>query len=478
MTAPQSITLYDSLSRSKKVLTPIDPGMVRMYVCGMTVYDYCHLGHARMLIVFDVLARHLRHHFGADHVHYVRNITDVDDKIIRRAAEQGVSVDEITSKYIEAMNEDEALLGNDAPNLQPRATTHVSEMVAMIAELVDADFAYRGANGDVYYRVRRFERYGALSGRSLDDLKVGARVEADESKDDPLDFVLWKAAKEGEPSWPSPWGPGRPGWHIECSAMATTHLGTRLDIHGGGMDLMFPHHENEIAQSEACSGETFSSIWVHNGFVQLDNDKMSKSLGNFFTIRDVVASGGQPERTGAALRYMVVASHYRSPLNYSDQSLTEADAALERMYLALANYEDAAAGASADSAKLIARYVDAFESCMNDDLNTPAALAVLHDIVGELNRNLGGGGDANGKLHDLALTLRGLGNRLGIFRLDVAEFLGRADVDAALEALMAEREEARAARDWARADKIRDRLLEQGYLIEDGPQGPQLRKRG
>jgi cysteinyl-tRNA synthetase len=477
MNATTTITLYDSLSRSKKSLIPIDPDKVRVYVCGITVYDYCHLGHARMMIVFDVLARHLRDLYGRDHVCYVRNITDVDDKIIRRAKEQGVSLEALTAEYIHAMDEDETMLGNDAPDIQPRATTHIRQMIEMIETLVEKDFAYLGKNGDVYFRVRRFDGYGALSGRSLDDLKIGARVEADESKDDPLDFVLWKAAKAGEPSWASPWGQGRPGWHIECSAMAVEHLGNRLDIHGGGMDLMFPHHENEIAQSEACSGEMFSSIWVHNGFVQLDNDKMSKSLGNFFTIRDVLASGSNRERTGAAIRYMVLASHYRSPLNYSDKSLAEADAALERMYLALASYADALPPGEHVEGTPISRYIDAFTASMNDDLNTPSALAVLHDVVSELNRAIGAASDAAGNIHNLAVTLRALGDRLGIFRVAVGHFLGRDNLDASAKALMSEREQARAARDWARADELRDRLNELGYLIEDGPQGPQLRKR-
>jgi len=317
------LQIYNSLSKKKETFTPIEPGKVRMYVCGMTVYDYCHIGHARVLVVFDMVARTLRAR-GFD-VTYIRNVTDIDDKIIQRANENGESIDALTGRFIAAMHEDADALGVQRPDQEPRATRHIGEILTMIGQLIQNGYAYVAPNHDVYYRVRKFANYGQLSGKSLDDLQVGARVEADEAKDDPLDFVLWKAAKPGEPSWDSPWGPGRPGWHIECSAMSTCCLGNHFDIHGGGLDLQFPHHENEIAQSEGATGEKFVNLWMHNGFVRVNEEKMSKSLGNFFTIREVLKHY-DPE----VVRYFILASHYRSPLNYSDDSLEQAKAAEQR----------------------------------------------------------------------------------------------------------------------------------------------------
>src|SRR5690606_18672514 len=362
------LRIHDSLHGKSEPFRPLVPGKVRMYVCGITVYDYCHIGHMRMLVAFDVVQRWLRHSGFA--LTYVRNITDIDDKIIRRAAERGESIEALTARFIQAMDEDAALLGVQKPDQEPRATQYIPEIIALIGKLVARGHAYVATNGDVMYAVASFGPYGRLSGKRLEDLRAGARVEVDESKRDPLDFVLWKASKPGEPAWDSPWGPGRPGWHIECSAMSTALLGTHFDIHGGGMDLMFPHHENEIAQSCGATGDRFVNIWMHNGFVNIDNVKMSKSLGNFFTLREVFPRLRHPE----VLRYFVLASHYRGPINYSLDQLAQADAALGRIYTAL---RDLPLAPPPPSGEHTAR----FHEAMDDDFNTPEAFAVLQSLT-------------------------------------------------------------------------------------------------
>jgi cysteinyl-tRNA synthetase len=440
------------------------PGTVRMYVCGATVYDLCHVGHARVFVVFDMVARYLRH-LGLD-VHYVRNITDIDDKIIRRAAENGETTTALTERTIAAMHEDLARLGVLPPTEEPRASGHIADIIAMIGTLIDKGYAYAAPNGDVYYAVQRFEGYGRLSHRVIDELRAGERVEVNEAKADPLDFALWKAAKPGEPSWPSPWGEGRPGWHIECSAMSTQCLGNHFDIHGGGYDLIFPHHENEIAQSEAATGEPYVNVWMHNGFVRIDDEKMSKSLGNFFTIRDVLARY-QPE----VLRFFLLGSHYRSALNYSDAALDAAREALTRCYLAL-DRAGPAAGAAPD-----ADYLARFDAAMQDDFNTPGAIAVLFDLVRDLNR-----AEQAGRVAALAATLRHLGAVLGLLQDDPRAFLrgGAMDAgpsDADIDALVQARIDARKARDFARADAIRAQLTEAGILLEDGAGGTSWRRR-
>ncbi len=452
------LRVFNSESRRKEAFVPIEAGKVRMYVCGMTVYDYCHIGHARVLVVFDVLYRYLRH--KGFEVTYVRNITDIDDKIIRRAEEQGVAMRGLTDRFIDAMHEDAARLGVLEPTLEPRATDSMEAIIAMIRELEERGYAYRAENGDVYYDVSRFEGYGRLSGKNPEDLRAGARVEVGEAKDDPLDFVLWKAAKPGEPSWDSPWGPGRPGWHIECSAMSTTTLGNRFDIHGGGQDLQFPHHENEIAQSEAATCEHYVNYWMHNGFVRVNEEKMSKSLGNFFTVRDVLEA-----YSGEEIRWFILSSHYRSPLNYSDAQLDAARAALHRLYNALEGVEP---GETAD-----AGFAERFEAAMDDDLNTPEALAVLFECASELNRAREQGDDA--RAGELARTLVDLGGVVGVLQSDPADYLrggGAGELDAdAIEALIEQRNRARAERDFAEADRIRDALADQGVQLLDGPEG-------
>jgi cysteinyl-tRNA synthetase len=462
------LQIYNSLTRQKEPLRPIVPGTVRIYVCGMTVYDYCHLGHARVMVAFDSLVRYLRSR-GLE-VTYVRNITDIDDKIINRANESGEPFQALTERFIGAMHEDSEALGVLPPDEEPRATGHIDEIVRMIEALVARGHAYVAANGDVYYDVSTFPAYGQLSGRKIDELRAGERVEVGEAKDDPLDFALWKAAKPGEPSWPSPWGPGRPGWHIECSAMSTACLGNHFDIHGGGMDLMFPHHENEIAQSQAATGEPFVNLWMHNGFVRVDEEKMSKSLGNFFTVREILA-----RYPAEAVRYFMLTSQYRSPLNYTDHQLDTARAALVRLYTALR-------GAPTGTADPDPEYVARFEAAMNDDLNTPEALAVLFDLARELNRAREEGSERAGVL---AATLRRLGGVLGLLQQDPEAFLqsqpspeGETQSLSAerIEALIAERAAARTARNWGRADAIRKELAEHGVALEDGAGGTTWRR--
>jgi cysteinyl-tRNA synthetase len=462
------LKIYNSLTGHKDVFTPIEPGRVRMYVCGMTVYDYCHLGHARVMVVFDVVARYLRAS-GFD-VTYVRNITDIDDKIIRRANENGEDFHALTGRFIDIMNEDADALGVARPDLQPKATESMDEILAMIAQLVEKGHAYQGDNGDVYYAVSSFAAYGRLSGKQLADLRAGARIDVDEAKRDPLDFVLWKRAKPGEPSWDSPWGPGRPGWHIECSAMSTHHLGDHFDIHGGGMDLKFPHHENEIAQSEAATGHPFVNYWMHNGFVRVDDEKMSKSLGNFFTVREILKNYRAEE-----VRYFILASHYRSPLNYSQENLDNSRAALTRLYTTLRGLEPAAA----TGREACAEYETSFHQAMDDDFNTPEAVAVLFELAREINRARD---TDTGRANRLAGCMKRLAGVLGLLQAEPDAFLresaGAVDglTDAQIEALIADRIAARKAKDWAEADRIRDELEAQGILLEDGAEGTRWRR--
>ena len=467
------LSLYNTLTRSKQEFTPINPQQVRMYVCGMTVYDYCHLGHARVMIVFDLVARWLRE-LGYQ-LDYVRNITDIDDKIIARANERGISITELTDYYIQAMHEDAAALGVLPPDHEPRATQYIPQMISMIEDIIANNKAYMADNGDVFYAVREYPQYGQLSGKSLDDLRAGERVDVDGHKRDPLDFVLWKSAKPHEPAWDSPWGRGRPGWHIECSAMSKALLGKNFDIHGGGADLQFPHHENEIAQScgaekNGCCEEHnhFAShvkYWLHNGFIRVDNEKMSKSLGNFFTIREVLQ-----KYDAEVVRFFILRAHYRSPLNYSDAHLNDAKGALTRFYTALKNTSAAEVAIHAD----LNDYTRRFYTAMNDDFATVEAVAVLFELANEIN-----------KTHDaeLAGCLKELAGLLGLLQRDPAAFL-QGEVgetvqgldNAAIEALIASRQQARAERNWAESDRIRDELTAAGIVLEDGAGGTSWRR--
>jgi len=454
----EMLSIYNTLSKTKEAFQPLEGNQVRMYVCGMTVYDFCHIGHARVMVAFDVVTRWLRQR-GYE-VTYVRNITDIDDKIIRRANENGEPFEALVERMIAAMHEDEARLNVLRPDVEPRATQHIDGMFAMIQTLIDKGYAYAPGNGDVYYRVGKFVGYGKLSRRRIEDLKIGARIEVDEAKEDPLDFVLWKAAKPGEPSWQSPWGAGRPGWHIECSVMSTCCLGETFDIHGGGPDLVFPHHENEIAQSEAATGKQYANAWMHAGAVRVDGEKMSKSLGNFFTIREVLEKY-QPE----VVRYLLVSSHYRSPINYSEDSLKEAKGALERFYTALRGLPKVAA-AGGES------FVERFGAAMDDDFNSPEACAVLFDMAREINRLREADPQAAAAL---AARLKELAGVLGVLQMSPDAFLqagAEGKVDAAeVEALIAARLQARAEKNWAESDRIRDQLTAMGVVLEDGKGG-------
>ncbi|CAH1044762.1 cysteine--tRNA ligase [Halomonas sp. TD01] len=453
--------IYNTLTRRKEPFTPLVAGKVSMYVCGMTVYDYCHLGHARVMVAFDVITRYLRYR-GYD-VTYVRNITDIDDKILKRAEENGESISALTERMIQAMHEDEARLSVLPPSHEPRATGHIGDIVAMIQTLIEKDFAYAAANGDVYYRVRKFADYGKLNNRQLDDMRSGARVEVDVHKEDPLDFVLWKAAKPGEAHWHSPWGNGRPGWHIECSAMSTCCLGDTFDIHGGGPDLTFPHHENEIAQSEAATGKTYVNTWMHAGAVRVNQEKMSKSLGNFFTIRDVLA-----EHDPEVVRFLLVASHYRSPINYSVDSLHEARKSLTRFYTALEGVEVLSGGGGDETG-----YAERFTTAMDDDFNSPEALAVLFDLARDLNRAKS---ESSEKAQHLASELTRLAGVLGLLQQNPQTFLKGnqqqvALSEAEIEAKIAQRKEAKANKDFAQADAIRDELASMGIILKDSREG-------
>jgi len=476
------IEIHNSLTGGKQPLRELEPGHVRLYVCGMTVYDYCHVGHARSLIVFDVVRRYLRHR--GYRVTHVRNITDIDDNIIARAAENGEAVSALTDRFIAALREDCAALGVETPEHEPRATEYVAEMIAMVRTLIDKGYAYVATDGDVLYSVSGFPGYGRLSGKKLADLRAGARVEVDAGKRDPLDFVLWKMAKPGEPRWDSPWGPGRPGWHIECSAMSVALLGSHFDLHGGGMDLKFPHHENEIAQSCAACGTPFVNVWMHNGFVNVDAEKMSKSLGNFFTVREVLART-RPE----VLRAFVLASHYRGPVNYSDENLRQADATLERLYGALRGAPAAGPGATGAAVAEVEAARTRFEIAMDDDFNTPEALAVLLALARDLNVAKAAGDAA--QVAALATGLRELGAVLGILALDPETWLktrpaaglaldaraGPQPDAAEIDALVAARTAARKARNFAESDRLRDELVERGVVLEDGPMGTRWRWR-
>ena len=469
-----SLTVYNTLTRQKETFVPLNPENVRMYVCGMTVYDYCHLGHARVMVVFDMIARWLRQ--SGHPLTYVRNITDIDDKIIARAAENGETIGELTTRFIAAMHEDADALGVIRPDVEPKATEHVAQMIAMIERLIANGKAYAAENGDVYYAVREFPAYGQLSGKSLDDLRAGERVEVDSFKRDPLDFVLWKAAKPNEADfWPSPWGNGRPGWHIECSAMGEQLFGNTFDIHGGGADLQFPHHENEIAQSCGAQGhchthevngkliDSHVKYWLHNGFIRVDNEKMSKSLGNFFTIREVLQ-----KYDAEVVRFFILRAHYRSPLNYSDAHLDDAKGALTRLYTALKNTPPAEFDLSNDAND----YTRRFFAAMNDDFGTVEAVAVLFELALEINKT----GDTH-----LAGCLKALAGIIGLLQRDPAEFLqGSAASDglsnAAIDALIEQRKQARADKNWAESDRIRDVLNAENIILEDGAGGTTWRR--
>ena len=456
------LKIYNSLTKQKEKFTPITANQVKMYVCGMTVYDYCHLGHARVMVAFDVVYRYLQA-LGYD-VTYIRNITDIDDKIIQRANENGEEFNALTERFIEAMHEDEKALGVLSPTSEPKATDNVDAILEMITTLIDKGYAYRGEikNGasDVYFDVSKFEEYGKLSGRNPDDLRAGERIAVNTDKDDPLDFVLWKCAKKGEPAWESPWGNGRPGWHIECSAMSTQMLGNHFDIHGGGHDLQFPHHENEIAQSEACTGEKYANYWMHNGFIRVDEEKMSKSLGNFFTIREVLK-----DYKAETVRYFMLTSQYRSPLNYSTDQLDSANAALDRLYTSIRTLD-----LNVDDAEVDSVYETRFLGAMNDDFNTPEALSVLFDVSKEINRKLNDNNTEGAvKLGNILLRLV---SPLGLLETNAEEwFKGATNTDGLsndeIDNLVQQRIDAKASKDWAKADEIRDTLQAEGVSLED-----------
>ncbi|WP_020167772.1 MULTISPECIES: cysteine--tRNA ligase [Methylotenera] len=477
------LKIYNTLSRDKQTFTPIEPNKVRMYVCGMTVYDFCHLGHARVMVVFDMVTRWFR---ASDYeVTYVRNITDIDDKIIKRANENNETIGELTQRFITAMDEDSAKLGIIRPSIEPRATAHIDGMINMIAALIEKGHAYTAANGDVFYSVRSFNDYGKLSGKSLEDLRAGERVEIDTFKKDPMDFVLWKSVKPNEPNWDSPFGgpnggKGRPGWHIECSVMSATHLGAHFDIHGGGQDLQFPHHENEIAQSEATHSCKMANYWMHNGFVRVDDEKMSKSLGNFFTIREVLK-----KYDAEVVRFFILRAHYRSPLNYSDQHLDDAKSSLRRLYTSLALCGFEVVESAIDWTHPQAAR---FKAAMDDDFNTPEAMAVLFDLANELNRT---------KLPETAGLLKSLGRIVGLLEREPSAFLQgqilevsiKEAVDAtdivnasivfselSIKTRILNRTEAKKSKNFVEADRIRRELADAGIILEDTPQGTTWRR--
>jgi len=465
------LKIHNSLKREKQVFTPIEPGKVRMYVCGMTVYDYCHLGHARVMVVFDMVYRWLKAS-GYD-VTYVRNITDIDDKIIKRAIENGETIQQLTDRFIAFMHEDADALGVLHPEHEPRATDYVPEMLDLIGQLEARGLAYQAVDGDVNYAVRKFPGYGKLSGKSLDDLRAGERVEVDSAKQDPLDFVLWKHAKPDEPAWESPWGIGRPGWHIECSAMSSKILGQHFDIHGGGQDLQFPHHENEIAQSEGAHQCTFVNYWMHNGFVRVDNEKMSKSLGNFFTIREVL------QRYDAeVVRFFILRAHYRSPLNYSDAHLDDAKRSLDSLYFAMRDVPPVAAPqgdflSGAVDIDWSNDFAARFAAALNEDFDSHGAIAVLFELAGEVNRQ---------RSAELSGLLKALAGVIGLLEREPMAYLrgggaaGGGLEEAAIAGLIADRTAAKKARNFAEADRIRDELKAAGIALDDSPQGTTWRR--
>jgi cysteinyl-tRNA synthetase len=450
-----SLRIYNTLSRALEPFTPIEPGHVRMYVCGMTVYDLCHLGHARAMVAFDVVQRWLKN--SGYRVTYVRNVTDIDDKIIKRALDNGETIRSLTDRMVDALHQDADALGIERPTHEPRATEYVPQMLSLIGTLAQKGLAYQAGNGDVNYAVRKFPGYGKLSGKSLDELRAGERVAVLDGKDDPLDFVLWKSAKPTEPAeakWDSAYGPGRPGWHIECSAMSCEMLGESFDIHGGGADLQFPHHENEIAQSEGATGKTLARVWMHNGFVRVDNEKMSKSLGNFFTIREILAKY-DPE----TVRFFIIRAHYRSPLNYSDAHLDDARSALKRLYTALHSVKPATVAID-----WLNPYAARFKSAMDEDFGTPEAMAVLFELATEVNKT----GSAQ-----TAGLLKALGGCLGLLQDDPEKFLkaGSSLDETAIRALIEQRAAAKQAKNFAEADRVRNELLAQGIVLKDSPTG-------
>lgn len=448
------LQIFNTLTRKKESFVPLVPGKVSMYVCGITIYDFCHVGHARTYVAFDVMNRYLR--FSGYDVTYVRNITDVDDKIIKRANENGESCDALTARYTVAMHDDFNALGLMPADIEPRVTTHMAEIIELIETLVAKGYAYIASDGDVLFDVSKYEAYGQLSQQNLDMLQSGARVEIDQAKDDPLDFVLWKMAKPNEPSWSSPWGEGRPGWHIECSAMSAKHLGKHFDIHGGGSDLQFPHHENEIAQSCCAHDTPYVNTWIHTGMVQVDKEKMSKSLGNFFTVKDVLA-----DYNAEAVRYFLISSHYRSQLNYSAENLLQAHSALGRLYTALREVKPAT------DVDMNNDYVKTFRAAMDDDFNTALALPVLFELARDINKEKA---TDPAKASQLAGLLIKLGSVMGILQGDAETFLQSgtdSDDVAEIEALIAQRNAARANKDWAAADAARDALVAKGIILED-----------
>ncbi|MCL1036705.1 cysteine--tRNA ligase [Shewanella corallii] len=458
------LKIYNSISRQKEEFKPIHPGKVGMYVCGVTIYDLCHIGHGRTFVSFDMIVRYLRY-LGFD-VNFLRNITDVDDKIIKRANENGESCDSLTERLIGEMHKDFDALNMLRPDFEPRATLHIAEIIEIVEQLIAKEHAYVAGNGDVLFSVPSFPEYGRLSGQDLEQLQAGARVEVDEHKRNPMDFVLWKMSKPGEPTWESPWGPGRPGWHIECSAMNSKHLGVHFDIHGGGSDLQFPHHENEIAQSCCAHNTPYVNYWMHTGMVMVDKEKMSKSLGNFFTIRDVLA-----HYDAQTVRYFLLSGHYRSQLNYSEDNLKQARASLERMYTALKGLDLTVEAAGAE------QYIARFKEAMNDDFNTPEAYSVLFDMVREINRLKG---EDLAAASALGVAMKQLADVLGILSQDVDAFFkgdGNDDEVAEIEALIVERNRARAEKDWPAADAARDRLNALNVVLEDGANGTTWRKK-
>ncbi len=461
------LKIYNTLTSQKEVFKPINPNNVGVYVCGMTVYDFCHMGHARVLVMFDVITRHMRRHFPE--VKYVRNITDIDDKIINRSIENQEDIYSLTNRFIDAMHEDERALNILKPDGEPRATDSIDQMLKMIESLLAKGIAYQGKNGDIYYSVRDFMNYGKLSGKNLDELESGARVDVESGKQDPLDFVLWKMAKPNEPKWSSPWGEGRPGWHIECSAMSTHHLGNHFDIHGGGMDLTFPHHENEIAQSEGANNCSFVNTWMHVGFVNINDEKMSKSLNNFFTIRDVLE-----KYDGETLRYFLISSHYRSPLNFSEENLASARSALTRLYTSIRGLS--ASAKEMNQVSMNFDYEKRFNEALDDDFNTPIALSILFEIAKHANTERENDKNQAGALSEL---LKKLGNHIGIIEYDADDYLkkGTELSDPKIDEKISQREAARASKDFAISDQIRDELLALGIILEDSINGTTWRRK-